>query len=165
MNFREPEGQIERWIEKLQEFNFEIQHRAGKAHSNADALSRRPCEAKSCKYCKRLDERELLPAYVTTITCDMSKSQDAYICLRELRGWPRNGTRPPRNEMIASDPTVKAYWFMFSSLVLRDGVACRRYETVGRMHFHIPVPREMQNEIMFHMHDCPAGGHLGVDKT
>ena len=40
MNFKEPEGQM---AEKLQEFDFEILHRCGKKHTNADALSRLPC--------------------------------------------------------------------------------------------------------------------------
>ena len=40
-NFKEPEGQLARWIEKLQEFNFTVIHRQGKKHMNADAMSRR----------------------------------------------------------------------------------------------------------------------------
>ncbi|GBM36622.1 Retrovirus-related Pol polyprotein from transposon 297 [Araneus ventricosus] len=47
LNFREPEGQIARWIQRLQEYDFEIQHRKGTSHGNADALSRRPCK-ESC---------------------------------------------------------------------------------------------------------------------
>ncbi|GBN70607.1 hypothetical protein AVEN_61473-1, partial [Araneus ventricosus] len=35
----EPEGQIARWIQRLQEYDFEIQHRKGTSHGNADALS------------------------------------------------------------------------------------------------------------------------------
>lgn len=41
--FEEPEGQLARWLERLQEFDFEICHRPGKKHQNADALSRIPC--------------------------------------------------------------------------------------------------------------------------
>ena len=36
----EPEGQIARWIEQLQEYTFTILHRAGQKHGNADAMSR-----------------------------------------------------------------------------------------------------------------------------
>ncbi len=32
-----------RWIGKLQEFDFEIVHRQGRCHANADAMSRMPC--------------------------------------------------------------------------------------------------------------------------
>ena len=42
-NFKEPEGQLARWLELLQELNFEIVHRRDRSHTNADALSRRPC--------------------------------------------------------------------------------------------------------------------------
>ncbi|GBN28932.1 Retrovirus-related Pol polyprotein from transposon 297 [Araneus ventricosus] len=43
LNFKEPEGHIARWIQRLQEYDFEIQHRKGTSHGNADALSRIPC--------------------------------------------------------------------------------------------------------------------------
>ena len=39
-SFKEPKGQIARWLEHLQEYNFEVAHHKGRNHSNADALSR-----------------------------------------------------------------------------------------------------------------------------
>jgi len=36
----EPIGQQARWLEILEEFNYTIEHRPGRQHSNADALSR-----------------------------------------------------------------------------------------------------------------------------
>jgi hypothetical protein len=30
MNFKEPQGQLDRWLEELSQFNMEIQHRPGK---------------------------------------------------------------------------------------------------------------------------------------
>ncbi|ROT85243.1 hypothetical protein C7M84_019236 [Penaeus vannamei] len=41
---KEPEGQLARWLEKLEQYNYQVVHRAGRVHSNADSLSRRPCE-------------------------------------------------------------------------------------------------------------------------
>ena len=43
-NFHEPEGQLVHWLETLQEYDFEIIHRKGRLHCNADALSRIPCD-------------------------------------------------------------------------------------------------------------------------
>ena len=40
--FKEPQGQVARWLERLQEYNFEIQQRPGRQQSNADSLSRPP---------------------------------------------------------------------------------------------------------------------------
>ena len=42
-NFKEPEGQLARWLERLQEYNFTVVHRQGLRHCNANALSRVPC--------------------------------------------------------------------------------------------------------------------------
>ena len=41
MSFKEPQGQVARWLESLQ-YDSEIQRRPGRLHNNADALSRRP---------------------------------------------------------------------------------------------------------------------------
>ena len=45
LNFKSIEGQLARWIEELSQYNMLIQHRAGKKHANADALSRIPNES------------------------------------------------------------------------------------------------------------------------
>jgi hypothetical protein len=38
----QPIGQQGRWLEILEEFHFTVAHRAGRLHSNADALFRKP---------------------------------------------------------------------------------------------------------------------------
>jgi transposase InsO family protein len=47
LRFKEPQGQIARWLEELSQYNMVIEHRAGKKHANADALSRLP-ETPAC---------------------------------------------------------------------------------------------------------------------
>ena len=42
-SFKEPQGQLARWLEVLDTFDFDLQHRPGVKHANADALSRGPC--------------------------------------------------------------------------------------------------------------------------
>ena len=42
--FKEPEGQIARWLQILSEYDFQVEHRPGKQHLNADALSRSHCK-------------------------------------------------------------------------------------------------------------------------
>ena len=39
-SLKEPEGQRARWLEQIQEFDFEIVHRRGNCYKNADAFSR-----------------------------------------------------------------------------------------------------------------------------
>ena len=42
-SFKEPEGQIARWLETLDSYDFTLEHRPGKKTANADAMSRGPC--------------------------------------------------------------------------------------------------------------------------
>ena len=50
-NLKNPSGQVARWMEKLSWFNWNIQHRAGRNHGNADALSRGIGEGHACTSC------------------------------------------------------------------------------------------------------------------
>ena len=58
---------VARWLEALQEYDFELQRRAGRLHSNADALSRRPCAALECRHCLRQEERADEPPVVAAV--------------------------------------------------------------------------------------------------
>ena len=51
LNFKNPEGQLARWLEILSSYDMEIEHRAGAKHKNADSLSRLPC--KQCSHCNQ----------------------------------------------------------------------------------------------------------------
>lgn len=48
LSFKEPEDQMARWLEVLSQFDFRIEHRAGKQHGNADGLSRQGCDPEEC---------------------------------------------------------------------------------------------------------------------
>ena len=49
LSFKYPQGQLARWMEELSQFNMKIEHRPGKKHANADALSRVPSEEFPCE--------------------------------------------------------------------------------------------------------------------
>ncbi|XP_078481582.1 uncharacterized protein LOC144742635 [Ciona intestinalis] len=51
MNFKSPEGMLARWIAMLDTYNFEIIHRPGRDHGNADGLSRKKCGIEGCPEC------------------------------------------------------------------------------------------------------------------
>jgi hypothetical protein len=40
-NFKDSQDQLARWLEVLSQYDFEIQHRPGSKHQNADAFSRK----------------------------------------------------------------------------------------------------------------------------
>lgn len=47
-NFKDPQGQLARWIESLAQYDFDICIRAGMKHNNADAMSRKDYDEKVC---------------------------------------------------------------------------------------------------------------------
>lgn len=55
MRFKNPEGQVARWLEILNTYDFQIEHRQGRYHGNSDGLSRRPCEDDACEQCRRIE--------------------------------------------------------------------------------------------------------------
>lgn len=69
MRFKNCEGQIARWIETLSAYTFTVVHRAGRVHTNADSMSRRPCHNDHCKYCDRYEQR-----YPPEKIADLNKS-------------------------------------------------------------------------------------------
>lgn len=59
LTFKNPEGQTARWLQVLAEYDFVIEHRPGRRHGNADALSRMPC--RQCKNTRDNWEEQPMP--------------------------------------------------------------------------------------------------------
>jgi len=51
----DPIGQQARWLEIMEEYDFQVEHRPGVKHVNADAISRRPCRNITCA-CRKNQE-------------------------------------------------------------------------------------------------------------
>lgn len=63
---KEPEGQMARWIQELETYEFEVIHKPGKRHGNAYRLSRGPC--KHCGWQEEGESGKQL-GVVATVTC------------------------------------------------------------------------------------------------
>ena len=55
MRFKNPEGQLAHWFEALSQYDIAIKFQADRLNSNADALSRIPCD--NCAPCLKQDEQ------------------------------------------------------------------------------------------------------------
>ena len=63
----EPNGQQARWLNFIEMFDLRVEHRRGSSHSNADALSRRPCEFDTpCRQCRGAKNQTGLPEWKET---------------------------------------------------------------------------------------------------
>lgn len=76
MRFKNPEGQLARWLEILSTYDLTIEYRAGRQHLNADALSRRPCSNTGCTLCSRNENRY---DFTLESTCRSEGNSEKYI--------------------------------------------------------------------------------------
>ncbi|KAL0188675.1 hypothetical protein M9458_015774, partial [Cirrhinus mrigala] len=182
MTFKEPEGQVARWLEELQSYEFTVTHRAGERHGNADALSRRPCSVQECKYCERREARELElsrkadgndgpePVCRELREVDVTQWADAQRQDPDLQPvilWMEAQQRPPWEEVAALSPFTKGLWAKFKCLRLIEGVLQRAWvaPATGEKRWQVVVPGDMQEEVLKAMHGSAGSGHFGVTKT
>jgi len=164
----EPIGQQGRWLERLSEYEFEIIHRLGRRHGNADALSRKPC-----RQCGLEDQIPVVAATKkATLALPSSESgpidpiveaQEADPDLRIVKQWLLEGaTVPDLLGVLSESATVKVYWHQRESLYLRDGIMYRkRIDDVEQL----LLPKTMREEFLKLAHTGITGGHLGVRRT
>ena len=83
--FKEPDGQIARWLQQLGPYTFLILHRQGKRHLNADSMSRLPSNEDKCKQCKRdlsveLENSEHRYHHIDDLRKEFNKSETEQGC-------------------------------------------------------------------------------------
>ena len=174
LHFKDPEGQIARWLERLQSYDFKIEHRKGRIHGNADALSRRPCPS-DCKHCKKMEEKQesIEVRRMEAVAAEawsneqMRTAQLSDGDLADVIGWLEAGVRPTWNQIVEKGAVVKSYWAQWDSLRIDNGVLKRLWESVDgtTQTMQTILPRSKINEVLQVVHDGTSGGHLGVNKT
>ncbi|KAJ8333827.1 hypothetical protein SKAU_G00411460 [Synaphobranchus kaupii] len=97
LNFKDPEGQVARWLEQLQGYDFKIRHRAGRLHG----------AAQECRYCSRQEERDQVSPDVAVVQAsgdaegwlpltpmELREAQEADSTLGKVRAGWRRGSVP-----------------------------------------------------------------------
>ena len=121
---KDPIGQAARYLEILSNYDFEIEHRSGARHVNADSISRlRPCEVDGggpCKQCnKRVTGRHAINAVQTraqrTRMTDDGVADTAALDAEPVIGACANGGRGTRRRRrprtaAALNVTAPAAW-------------------------------------------------------
>ena len=166
--FKDPSAIIARWLEFLSEFTYEVNYRQGRAHANADALSRqsapRQCVASVAEPPVPLptpfvQRRRWAPA-------DWAAAQSIDEDLVLFQSWLR--IHPPQclPSFNGVSPDLHAYWRARDQFFIEHGVLCRRFEDdnpCSEPLTQILVPRHLRPEILQEYHDY--AGHAGVHRT
>src|SRR5580765_2349779 len=163
MSFRDLEGQLARWLERLQQYEFEIIYRKGLSHRNADpddypdGLSRRLCELNGCGYCSRVGKKMSdIDKTVARIVLEgknfeeWRQAQQMDLSISFVLQGKTAGQRPSRSQIPVGDIPAQIYWSYWDSLVLKDGILYKRWEAPNlRSSFlQLVVPRSRVKEIL-----------------
>jgi len=174
-SFKRPEGILARWVETLAEYNFTIQHRAGRLHSNADAISRQTC--KQClgrvaptiwiDECERADDiveplavhrLQLLPELtdddIAQLQAEDTELGDAYRVLHD-------GLDPTPDEIRAMPLESRFLLSQRPEIALLDGVIVRQRNDMTKL----VVPTTLRRRLFELTHAGPLAAHLGARKT
>ena len=142
MSIKNPNGRLARWSLLLQEFDFTVEYRSGKKHSNVDCLSRYPIEASGNDF----DEFPLLFAEAT----DVHEAQKS-------DSWCR--------DVSESLKTGKAKSFLNKFRIENEVLYRVTHDSNGQEKLLLCVPKSMRRKILQELHDDPTAGHLGFIKT
>ena len=126
MNFKNPEGQLARWLEIL---SMKIEHRPGRQHKNADGLSKIPCRQYGMDEIG--DNKEIAAVYQVTTqqtyeqTKEIRSAQESDIDVCKVKSWLEKGYRPEQKEIACESHFIESLWCQWSRLQLEDGVLVR----------------------------------------
>lgn len=171
---RTPEvmGQAARWLDLIEEFDFDIVHRAGAQHGNCDSLSRRPEEYN--------DEETSAIAVLRPSTKSLITEPEVEITLESIAAAQRDDenlrpllnvtSRPDWKDVQSSSEETRALWAQFDSLIMQNNVLYRKYYSSagGVQHLQIVMPTALRKAFMTAVHSPPtptATSHLGIKKT
>ena len=191
-SFKEPEGQVARWLETLDTYDFELVHRPGKKHINADALSRGPCmqcsgdhdgekirtgrkpkseQAKVVTRTRRKqDKRGPASNWLDSEVLNLQKireGQQADPVLSTVYEWVEKGQRPDICEISSKGRELKYLWGQFPSLEISSGVLVRKLVIPGTEgpKVQILIPGSLREVVLKECHESLTSGHLGRSKT
>ena len=182
VNFRDPQGLLARWIEILADYQFDIVHRAGSAHGDADALSRMPqptadvaCQTEAVGLTGGAAVCAVTPGDVSTESraCDVSTSSWSCSFLRdeqkkdrsltEVIGWLERKSRPQRCS-VSED--ARPFFYHFRRLRLADGLVCRLFKRCpgSKEELQVVIPKHLTEGVLESMHAGAVRGHFNAQK-
>ena len=174
----EPIGQQSRWLEILEEFSFDIEHRPGRLHTNADAMSRMPC--RQCGMETDLSSRSIqvletdqaaneshrptLDRWSDGIVAEATRQDPELVVFYR---WKSSLPERPDHDFVAKyDEPTKIYWRQWDRIIVKDGVLYRKFQTIDGLQEHMQLipPIEYRRDLLQLIHGGMTGGHLGPRK-
>ena len=171
----EPKGRRARWLERLTDYQFNIVHRSGTKHSNADALSRVPSSpAESEEECPQTEDvAVLIPEVMIHPPFDVLTEEEVSVAqlsdpeISTVIAWFDNGSlvRPPEATLVGASRNLRRFAAELGQFVLHAKVLW--YKSLDHEHIslRLVVPPSLQELAVASVHLLPGSSHLGIGKT
>ena len=176
-SFKDPEGMVARWLEKLGQFDFEIKHKAGRSIPHADCLSRVLPEEEDpiTVYVAALTENTTMEEHPAnpwmliqnTDRNSMQMKQHEDNNIKKVLKWIEEKQRPDRKNMNGASKELWNFWVDFKNLRLIQGLLFRtkKLEDGDRWVHQLIVAENQISNILPLLHESPCTGHFGIEKT
>ena len=156
------------WPERLEEFQFEVVHRRGKAHCNADALSHMPGDPTD----NTVDVLPIANVALATILSGRSHQDIRNLQTKDELIGPIfcakiNGTKLSLESKKGRDPKYQKLVQMSDQLMVKDELLWRLFENrdgTGCI-YQLVIPSSLKTEVLHDIHEGVLGEHLGLDKS
>jgi len=163
--FKEPSAIIARWLEFLSQFEFVVKYRRGRAHANADAMSRHPTHQLD-RIVGLVEEEDVLPTPLVRrfnwTWSQWEEEQKADSDVSQLHAWLVSGFPPDFETVPGASPALHYFWKGRAQFVLHEGVVCREWQDPCPSKPSIKqvvIPRHLVSRVLNEYHDF--GGHTG----
>ena len=169
--FKEPSTIMARWMEFLSQFQFDVKYRQGRAHANADGLSRQSARALPAVSIAVVDEATPVPTpLVQRVNWSMSDWANAQSLATEVatfRAWLSLHLPCALPQLTGVSPVLRKFWRGRQHFCVREVVVGRTWEVSENLgllaRFQILVPEKLRPKILGKYHD--QAGHQGVPRT
>lgn len=192
-SLRDPNGQVARWLEQLASYDFTIEYRPGKKHTNADGMSRCICDPRSCQCsdslpcgpcnkCLRNSENMLTKVFRIGTRQQSSTAEtpagegntrysDPY--LKELQEqdpdigpvllWKLESPTRPKSQDVVFRSPATRNLWLIWESLHVKNGVLYKKARDGRL--QLVVPQAIRTELIEMMHAGLLAGHLGYKKT
>ena len=172
-SMKDPDDMTQRWIHTLSKFDFEVQHRSGRVHNNADALSR--IDHAELDDVEDDEAEDAVGQVVSAIvkspfdTETLRDTQNSDETIKTVIKWVLDKHEPDGAELKTCSLETRMYAGLLKDLIVDSrGILCRlRAEDTGDLEWTrsqvVCIPEALQDSLIRHCH--VAGGHCGRDRT
>ena len=170
---KSPGGRLARWIAYLQQFNFTVEHKPGKAHAKADCLSRIQHESDATSVEATIDN-QIFPSHCNAMDSStppiwspqqLRKAQMCDLRLQQIIDFKESETLPQSRKAQKRLKRTASQFALLSGVLYYNNLKDIRDLELGVHQYVLVVPPVLRFDILASAHGDSSAGHFGIQRT